>query len=270
MITRALPRAAGKERRMISRRRASSPPARPGCCSAAATGSTAPQPSRAFCARPKELTMRSQRLIGGRDALAREYQRSRSVADLPLERHCHARHDRLCAAPVREFRQLAARRRRARRPAAVDPDPDASLAAAPHADHAPRLRRGMERDRQMARRAALAHSRRRRAQHARQIYRLPLRRPLRRQALLREHRSGRRLPSADHPRLGHERAFAAGPATARRCACASSASSATSTPSTFSGSRRSRTLPESTAARAAIGKITPTISGMRGLIASRR
>ena len=38
-----------------------------------------------------------------------------------------------------------------------------------------------------------------------QIHRLPLRRPVRRQALLREHRPGRRLPSADHPRLGHER-----------------------------------------------------------------
>ena len=46
----------------------------------------------------EKLTMASQRLISPRDALAREYARSRPVADLPLERHAHAGHARICAA----------------------------------------------------------------------------------------------------------------------------------------------------------------------------
>ena len=61
-------------------------------------------------------------------------------------------------------------------------------------------------------------------------------------ALLREHRPDRRLPSADHPRLGHERPAAVASPTARRCACGSSASSATSRPSMSCASRRSTSL----------------------------
>ncbi len=212
--------------------------------------------------------MRSQRLIGGRNALAREY----SEADLsPIFRSNgtampdttdYARHLSENFANWRLVVDgLVAR------PLSI-PIQTLRVIAAPHADHPPRLRRGMERDRQMARRAALAHPRPCRAQHARQIYRLPLRRPLRSLALLREHRSGRRLPSADHPRLGNERAFAARPQRRAAAPARSSGSSATSTPSTFSGSRRSRALRECTAARAATGRIAPTINGMRGF--SRR
>ena len=98
----------------------------------------------------------------------------------------------------------------ARRPARV---------AEPHADHAPRLRRRMERDRQMEGRASCSAllDQVQPAAEARYVV-LPLRRPHGGngvESLLREHRHGRCLP--------RRRRFSPTISTTRRCRCANGA-----------------------------------------------
>ena len=98
---------------------------------------------------------------------------------------------------------------------------DLQSAAVALADHAPRLRRGLELHRPMEGRATFGAPRRRGLETASAPDRLLLRRYARADArqhrpLLRDDRPHRRLSSADHPRLRDEFRAAARSSTARR------------------------------------------------------
>ena len=95
----------------------------------------------------------------------------------------------------------------------------------------------------------------------RALYRLPLRRRFRRNALLREHRSDRRLSPADDSRLGDER-----PAARRRPRCAAAAPGRTparlQAGQVCDARRGGRTACRNPAtAKAATGRTRPIISG---------
>ena len=125
---------------------------------------------------------------------------------------------------------------------------------------------GLERHREVEGHAARRAARRREAEAGSALRDVLLRRPdgeRRHELLLREHRPRRRAPSADDPRVRHERRAAAGARTARRSACASSGSWATSTRSSSRRSSSSRASRTSRAGRAATGRTRGT-SGGRG------
>ena len=205
-----------------------------------------------------------QRALTDRDALAPEFTPDADVAHLPRQRHAQPRHAgiwrarRRAASPTGGSRSAAWSRGRCRSSLA-------DLRALPSArpDHPPRLRRGLERDRQVER-AAARHASCKAAgmRDAARYIVFTCADLLRRRALLRIDRPDRCLPPADDPRLGDERPRCSTSRTARRCGCASSASSATSMPNTSCASTRSPASPASAAARAAIGRITSTTIGM--------
>ena len=136
-----------------------------GCCSPAATSVVAdPAAPRKILFTGEDMHRGLQRALTDRDALAPEFRARAALADLPLQRHAQSGHARVRRAARRSASPtggltvggLVAR------PLSLSLADLRAIAAA-RADHPPRLRRGVERDRQVAGAAARRRAAARRA-----------------------------------------------------------------------------------------------------------
>ena len=187
----------------------------------------------------RNILFSAERLTIARAARGARVERSRarvhggrSLAEIQGERQHVARRSRLRQRWRRTALPTGAQGGRAGRDAGRVFARRSARHAVAHADHPPRLRRGLELHRQMEGRAARPCARAGEAEAGGALSRLPLRRRAgedarRLRPLLREHRPRRRLSPADDPRLRDERRRCCRSRTARRSGSGSSASSAT-------------------------------------------
>ena len=123
---------------------------RRGRCAAAVglPATVANRPGSRRCSRRARRCSRTVSHWVGRKAMAQEFSPADHLADVSQQRHRVSRYGRRIARLVdAQFSDLRAERRRTRRAAALVLARRVARAAVAHADHAPRLRRRLERDR---------------------------------------------------------------------------------------------------------------------------